>query len=106
MRIKKVITFIVALAMLLLFYVSFFSSPKVLAIHGSEANKELLVKTSLSLIAIKSSGGIIMELELYLPLKITMFQSGSLMGTIKSLLPRTQGLFQTAILITYYASTT
>lgn len=44
MRIKKIIIFIVALAMLLLFYVSFFSSPKVLAIHGSEANKELLVK--------------------------------------------------------------
>jgi len=44
MRIKKIIIFIVALALLLLFYVSFFSSPKVLAIHGSEANKELLVK--------------------------------------------------------------
>lgn len=44
MRIKKIIIFIVALAMLLLFYVSFFSSPKVLAIHGSEAYKELLVK--------------------------------------------------------------
>jgi len=44
MRIKKIIIFIVALAMLLLFYVSFFSSPKVLAIHGPEANKELLVK--------------------------------------------------------------
>ena len=44
MRIKKIIIFIVALAMLLLFYVSFFSSPKVLAIHASEANKELLVK--------------------------------------------------------------
>ncbi|MEN4879711.1 DUF943 family protein [Pantoea agglomerans] len=44
MRIKKIIIFIVALAILLLFYVSFFSSPKVLAIHGSEDNKELLVK--------------------------------------------------------------
>lgn len=44
MRIKKIIIFIVALAMLLLFCVSFFSSPKVLAIHGPEANKELLVK--------------------------------------------------------------
>jgi len=44
MRIKKIIIFIVALAMLLLFCVSFFSSPKVLAIHASEANKELLVK--------------------------------------------------------------
>ncbi|WP_223564654.1 DUF943 family protein [Pantoea agglomerans] len=44
MRIKKIIIFIVALEILLLFYVSFFSSPKVLAIHGSEANKELLVK--------------------------------------------------------------
>lgn len=44
MRIKKIIIFIVALAILLLFYVSFFSSPKVLAIHGPEANKELLVK--------------------------------------------------------------
>lgn len=44
MRIKKIIIFIVALAILLLFYVSFLSSPKVLAIHGPEANKELLVK--------------------------------------------------------------
>lgn len=44
MRIKKIIVFIVALAMLALFYVSFSNSPKVLAIHGSDTRKDFLVK--------------------------------------------------------------
>lgn len=106
MRIKKIIIFIVVLAILLFFYVSFFSSPKVLAIHGPEANKELLVKnmpfTDSDKIEWWDNNGV----KTISSLKLTMFQSGSLMGSIKSSLPGTQGLFQTMILITYYASTT
>lgn len=44
MGIKKTMLFIVALAMLVLFYVSLFNSPKVLAIHGPETKKDLLVE--------------------------------------------------------------
>ena len=44
MRIKKIIFFIVTLAMLAFFYVSLFNSPKVLAIHGPETKKDLLVE--------------------------------------------------------------
>ncbi len=45
MRIRKIIIFIFAVATLAFFYLTFFHSPKVLAVHGSGSgsNKELLV---------------------------------------------------------------
>lgn len=44
MKIKKTLLFIAALAILAFFYVFLFNSPKVLAVHGSDSVKELLVK--------------------------------------------------------------
>ena len=44
MRIRRIIIFIFAVAILAFFYLTFFNSPKVLAVHGSGSNKELLVK--------------------------------------------------------------
>lgn len=44
MRVRKVIIFIFAIVMLVFFYLFFFNSPKVFAIHGSGSDKELLVK--------------------------------------------------------------
>ncbi|MEO3740112.1 DUF943 family protein [Enterobacter sp. AG5470] len=43
MRIRKIIIFIFTVAALAFFYLTLFNSPKVLAVHGSGSNKELLV---------------------------------------------------------------
>ncbi|MDE8558852.1 DUF943 family protein [Pantoea vagans] len=44
MKIKKTFVFITVLTILIFFYVIFFNSPKILAVHGSDSVKELLVK--------------------------------------------------------------
>jgi hypothetical protein len=103
MRFKKTTVFIVALIMLALFYVNFFNSPKVLAIHGSDTRKDFLVKNIPFSDSDKIKWWIILESKPFLPVKLTMFQSGTLMVSIKNSPPRIQVLFQTMILITYCA---
>ncbi|MFC6376716.1 DUF943 family protein [Tatumella terrea] len=44
MRIKKIIFFIAALVIVLFVYMNFFHVPKVLAIHGTDDIKEVLIK--------------------------------------------------------------
>ena len=84
MKARKIIIFILAAIILVFFYLNFFNSTKVLAVHGTGPNKEFLVKN--------------------MPLKLTLFQSGSLTENIKSLPLKIQVFFQIMILIIYYAS--